>query len=129
MPGFNELGYFPATERRQRIVSIDLGKAQDYTAICVGERVWKPVEPSVPGWVNTELQQQLYKPFLRLLHLERLALGMDYIEQCRRIASVVRAAGPDTRVVADKSGVGDPVCDILRQRIDFGRRSYYWRRR
>ncbi len=118
MADFSTLGYFPAVEKRQRIVAVDLGKQADYTAINVGERLWKPIEPGVPGWVNTDLQQQLYKPFLRLLHLERLPLGMDYIEQCRRIASVVRAAGPDTRVVVDKSGVGDPVVDILRQRID-----------
>ena len=115
---FSTLGYFPAVEKRQRIVAVDLGKQQDYTAINVGERVWKPIEPGAPGWVNTELQQQIHKPFLRLLHLERLPLGMDFTHQCVRIVQIVRAAGPNTRVVVDKSGVGDPVVDILRQRID-----------
>jgi len=92
-------------------VGVDLGQAQDYTAIAVLERAelvgeWDPVM-----FANRK------STILRVRHLERVELGTPYPEVVRRVRDVARA--PDLegrcRLVADATGVGRPVVDMLRR--------------
>lgn len=84
----------------QYYVGVDLGQAQDYTAICV-------VEHS-----STE-----HAYLVR--HIERCSLGTPYPEIADRVVSYMRS--PQLRgaaLVLDATGVGRPVVDmLLQQRI------------
>jgi hypothetical protein len=81
-------------------VGVDLGQRQDYTAIAVVER-----------------QNISRKTRFALRHLERLPLRTSYpevVERVRNLAAMPVLAGRCT-VVADATGVGGPVIDLLRQ--------------
>src|SRR5262245_20282296 len=85
------------------VVGIDLGQSSDYTAICVarrpdGGRIWE-----VP-------------------HLERLPLGTSYVDAARHVVELVsRPELSDAYIAVDRTGVGAPVCDLLRSRLPRGR--------
>jgi hypothetical protein len=106
---------FGAGERRPAETSyfagVDLGQRKDYTAIAVVERaVW--LEDL--DYVTYERPRRTE---LRLRHLERLPLGTSYLEIAERVKEVANApmmAGRCT-VVADATGVGGPVIDLLRR--------------
>jgi hypothetical protein len=86
-------------------LGLDLGKAQDYSAIALVEALERPRpygDPILDG--------------LQVRYLERLPLGTTYprvVEQVRRIVTRKDLAGRIV-VVADGTGVGDPVVDMLR---------------
>ena len=91
-------------------VGVDLGQKQDYTAIAVVERAEIWAGRDAVSWEPViEVRQSLR-------HLERVALGTSYQEVVRRVREVARSgelAGRCT-VVADATGVGGPVMDLLR---------------
>jgi hypothetical protein len=72
-------------------IGVDLGQAQDHTAIAVVQTVGD-------------------KSHLR--HLEQLPLGMPYPAVVERVCRM--ATLPGARLVVDASGVGRPVTDMLR---------------
>lgn len=90
------------------LVGVDLGQANDSTAIAILQKV------------------QLYKPYpfekeknglpeYHLLHLERPALGTPYPEIVRRVKQLMtddRMEGP-TSLIVDATGVGRPVVDMF----------------
>jgi len=77
------------------VVGVDLGQAQDYTAICVVEAR------------GTEYL---------LRHLERLALGTLYPRIVQRVEEIVRRLpSADFQLAVDATGVGQPVVDLLEQ--------------
>jgi hypothetical protein len=92
-------------------VGLDLGQANDYTAIAALHRAeltgaWDPVQFAYRKWVA-----------LRLRHLERIPLGMPYPEIVERVCTVMGSpelAGRSSLVV-DATGVGRPVVDLLRR--------------
>ena len=96
---------------RRYFVGVDLGQKQDYTAIAVVER-WEAATGY--DWVKWEAVKEA-KHSLR--HLERLALGTPYPEVVARVREVARSAelGGLGAVVADATGVGGPVIDLLRE--------------
>jgi hypothetical protein len=94
----------------QYFVGLDLGQSQDFTAIAVLQRAelvgeWDPV---MFAWRKTIA--------LRLRHLERVALGTPYTEVVERVVAVTRSADLAERchLIADATGVGRPVVDMLR---------------
>ena len=96
--------------RERYFMGVDLGQKQDYTAIAVVER-WEAAG-ELDRWSWERLKEVGY----RLRHLERLALGTPYPEVVARVREVARSgelAGRCT-VVADATGVGGPVIDMLR---------------
>jgi hypothetical protein len=96
--------------RERYFVGVDLGQKLDYTAIAVVER-WEAAG-ELDRWSWERLKEVGY----RLRHLERLALGTPYPEVVARVREVARSgelAGRCT-VVADATGVGGPVIDMLR---------------
>jgi hypothetical protein len=90
---------------------VDLGQRQDYTAIAVVERLAPAGERD---HVTSEPPGRARR---RLRHLERLPLGTSYLEIAMRIREVVNAPAVQGRclVVADATGVGGPVIDVLRR--------------
>jgi len=96
--------------RERYFVGVDLGQKLDYTAIAVVER-WEAAG-ELDRWSWERLKEVGY----RLRHLERLALGTPYPEVVARVREVARSgelAGRCT-VLADATGVGGPVIDMLR---------------
>jgi hypothetical protein len=82
-------------------VGVDLGQRQDPSAIAVVER-WEALAEIQVGH--------------NLRHLERVALGTPYPEVVERVRDVARSGELAGRcvVVADATGVGAPVIDLLR---------------
>ena len=83
-------------------MGLDLGQSQDYTALCVAERVDVPTG----------------KAHYHLRHLERFRLGTSYPAVVERVEEML--AGPHlwgcSQLVVDGTGVGVPVVDMFRQK-------------
>ncbi len=77
------------------VLGVDLGQANDYTALVVLERV------------ENELDAR---------HVERLPLGVSYPRQVERVAALVSSPqlAHDVLVAVDSTGVGRAVVDLLR---------------
>jgi hypothetical protein len=92
-------------------IGVDIGQKRDPTAIAVVESEWRQVEGRTEAHFNVR-------------HLERLALGTAYPEVVERIAQVtdqVRVrTGQRPTVFVDATGVGGPVVDLLRERVQGG---------
>ena len=76
------------------IAGLDIGQANDPSALCVIERVG---------------------PRLHVRHLERLPLGLPYPAQVERVAGVLDRPPlvGHVRLVLDATGVGRPVLDLF----------------
>jgi hypothetical protein len=108
-----------------RIVGLDLGQQRDYTAIAVVER----------GYVNAgalynaeyyhrgEWVHRAREPVrleYRVRHLERPPLETSYVDVVERILELLTSlAKLDTELVlaVDTTGVGRPVADMLKSRL------------
>ena len=103
-------------KRHEIILSVDLGKARDFTAFAVCEA--KPKKITSLGGKDREVMG------LEVLNVQRLPLGTDYT----RVAKAVHDLYHDERLLlqekhnhavvrpellVDAGGVGDPVCDDL----------------
>ncbi len=88
-------------------VGLDLGQAQDPSALAVVER--RRVRDEAKPWT-----EEYYHTF-HLRHLERLSLGMLYPQQVahvRRLLDTAPLCG-GARLVLDRTGVGRPVADLF----------------
>jgi hypothetical protein len=86
------------------IVGLDLGKAQDFTALAVLSR------PVLTGHEPKTHRQPAYD----VPHLQRFPLGTPYPEIVDRVMALLRS--PPLRgcmLVVDQTGVGGPVVDML----------------
>jgi hypothetical protein len=101
------------------IVGVDLGKAQDFTAIAVLDRskvMFTAADPAT--------RQRVSAVRTRLVAMERVALATTYPDIVGRVEQVVKtlANAPATvdrtravvTLVVDATGVGGPVVDMLR---------------
>ena len=93
--------------RPDYFLGLDLGQTRDFTALAVLER-------SPPTDAGTAVEPPEYA----LRHLHRFPLGTPYTEIVPAVAALIRA-GPlaESPVVADQTGVGRAVVDMLRQAI------------
>ncbi len=111
------------------ILGVDLGQAQDYTALTVLERTevatgrWeqdaaKTIAKSF--WADTirSYQRPVTENHYAARHLERLPTGTPYPEQVARVKALHDRLKQDTGtaplLVVDQTGVGRPVVDMLR---------------
>jgi hypothetical protein len=92
-------------------LGVDLGQSSDYTALAVVERAemtgdWDPV---MVAW------REVVR--LRVRYLERVPLGTPYPDIVERVRQMTRSGELAGRchVVADATGVGRPVIDLLRR--------------
>jgi hypothetical protein len=81
------------------IIGLDLGQAQDFTALCV-----------------VELKGDPKMKYYHVRHLERFQLGTRYPTIVERVRELTLSPklGPDHVLVVDATGVGRPVVDLLR---------------
>jgi len=108
------------------LLGVDLGQSQDYTAITVLEReqrntgrrvadVVAQINASAPG---NDYTKPVYENHYLAGHLERLPIGTPYPQQVARIKELhdrLKAeTGREPLLVADATGVGAPVIDMLR---------------
>jgi hypothetical protein len=86
------------------ISGLDLGQAQDFTALAVLEQTELP---------NPEKPMQKVRHYA-VRHLERFPLGTAYTAVCARLVTLF-AAPPlaGTELAVDQTGVGRPVIDML----------------
>jgi hypothetical protein len=111
--GISVASLAPDPEQRF-IVGVDLGQAQDFTAIVVLEKTMKESDRT------RERDGQLVpvqKASYAVRHIDRLALGTPYPEQVQSVRSIVDHLGESARIVVDQTGVGRPVVDMLRSHL------------
>jgi hypothetical protein len=91
-------------------IGLDLGQAHDYTAMAVLERA------EARGAWDAAWYAYRKEVTLQLRYLERAPLGTKYTEVAARVRAVARRAEVAGRcaLVADATGVGRPVMDLLR---------------
>jgi hypothetical protein len=108
------------------IIGVDLGQAQDFTALCVLEQEQRDTGERVPDWpamiiggVPAASRETLpvYENLYAVRHLERLPIGTPYPEQVAKVKDLVGHLQPQARVslVVDQTGVGRPVLDMLKR--------------
>ena len=97
------------------IVGLDLGQAQDYTAIAIVERVVPPLPtPKLPYQGNGILIPSRAASY-HVRHLERPTRGTKYPTIVARVQTLL-ATPPltlHTPLVIDRTGVGRPVTDLF----------------
>jgi hypothetical protein len=120
--------------KRDFILGLDLGQAQDYTALVVLER-----EARETGEVRTfrpsgsysfgmgghlvsapqARQESITKNYYAARHIERLPLGTAYPEQVRHVQGLFDrlrlTTGETVELAVDQTGVGRAVVDMLRE--------------
>jgi hypothetical protein len=92
----------------QTLLKVDLGQSQDYTAIAVMEYI-KTSHVTIAGKTREVLEQ------FHVRHLQRLPLGLSYVEQSHHTAGLLRreplSGACDFAI--DETGVGRPCGDIF----------------
>lgn len=98
-------------------VGLDLGQAQDYTALCVLERIEDARQVPDRTDKHRERMKTEYGPHkYECKHLERLPLGTLYpaiVERIKELLETPELNGQSSLVI-DATGVGRPVCDMFR---------------
>jgi hypothetical protein len=99
------------------IVGLDIGKSQDHTALAIVHHTVTPTY-AAPCSRQSAAQPPLIKTVERmdLVHLQRLPLKMNYVAQglaVKEILSREPLASGKTRLIADSSGVGEGVLDLM----------------
>lgn len=99
-------------------IGVDLGQAQDYTAISILQRreVVEPQNVRLSEYTNDMGVEQCLVDVFDLRHLERFALGTSYVEIVDRISRLMFAPELQAEkvLVVDQTGTGRPVTDMLR---------------
>jgi hypothetical protein len=92
-------------------LGLDLGQAQDYTALTIDQVVWARKDTASPRAINPPRELQ---HFVR--HLERFPLGTPYPAMVAKVAEMVNDPSLARRcmLAVDATGVGRPVVDLLR---------------
>ena len=93
-------------------VGLDLGQAQDYSAVAAVERA-ELVFPERDAITYSFRAETRYT----VRHAERIRLGLPYPEVVEHVRQLARRAplGKNVKVVVDATGVGAPVVDLLKQ--------------
>jgi hypothetical protein len=87
-------------------VGLDLGQAQQYTAVAVLERT-TAADPETP---DREVRHYAVR------HLQRFPLGTPYTEVCARLVEMFATAPlSGTTLIVDQTAVGKPVVQMVRR--------------
>ncbi|MCX5728077.1 MAG: hypothetical protein NTZ28_04430 [Nitrospirae bacterium] len=110
------------------VVGVDLGQAQDYSAVCVveaeGTAYTRTVTDLDPDFHRQREREETFSApptSFDVTHLERLTLGTPYPAVVARVgevcAEVVRRlpSGCQWLLAVDETGVGRPIVDLLEQ--------------
>lgn len=104
------------------IVGIDLGQARDYTAVCVLEKVTPEWQQGFVGWSfeARTAHRERSKPLYHVRHIDRLPLGTSYpavVEYVKTLLQQEPLKSAVAQIVADATGCGRPVIDMLRKEL------------
>jgi len=98
-------------------VGLDLGQAQDFTALAVLERPWV-------RWNDAPARR---RPVYALRHLERFPPGTHYAEVAQGLIKLLRTPPlPGAVLVVDQTGVGRAVVDLLRDDLQGQVTATFW---
>ena len=91
------------------VMGLDLGQAQDYSALAICERVDIPI-----GEASSRADQEV-EGYWHVRHLERFRLGTPYPEIVERVSEMWNAdpLKDNSVLVLDITGVGAPVWDMF----------------
>jgi len=95
-----------AINRTGFVVGVDLGQANDFTAITIADRILE--------MVDDREQPARYE----VSHLQRLKLGTSYPRIVEIVVKIIKALPPRSSppiLVVDATGVGRPVVDLMRR--------------
>jgi hypothetical protein len=100
------------------IIGVDLGQANDYTALCVLEK-WRDSSTTVQQ-KGFELPTSITttRNIFHLRHLQRLKLGTGYPDVVAIVSTMLKALPPAKHapaLVTDATGVGAPVIDMMKK--------------
>lgn len=93
-------------------VGLDLGQTNDYTALCVVEKLGTPVE-RFP--ISGQPKYPVFSSY-QARHLVRLPLDTSYPAQVAAVATLLRTQPlpAQSLLIVDHTGVGRPVVDMVR---------------
>lgn len=109
------------------LIGVDIGQANDPTALCAVESISYRLHPlwvhdyKAPdgSWVDpgaARIAAAKPKNLLNVRGLQRLPLGMGYMEQCGVIAQMLADQKiRDAEVLIDATGVGKPISDLFKR--------------
>ena len=98
------------------IVGLDLGQAQDWTALAIVELV-QPPTPAPEKVTSPPTVVPRPATEFHLRHLERVKLGTPYPDIVKRVHQLLHTSQlrGQSELVVDATGVGRPVVDLLQQ--------------
>lgn len=100
------------------VLGLDVGQAQDYTAIAVIQRMPRATGKQRRAWNGSAVEvEALTQDDAHLRHLERPELHTAYPDVVRRVVTLFGSKSLKGRcdLVVDYTGVGRPVVDLLRE--------------
>src|SRR5579862_877410 len=114
---FNERGFFPVKSVERYAAGLDLGSSIDHSCLSIVCHRRDPLPENSEGWIGGDLVQRLGPSRFHVKHLERLKLGLSYVEIADHVlglmtGSVLRGMP----LIVDATGVGRAVCDLIEER-------------
>jgi hypothetical protein len=109
--------FFPVKPVERYAAGLDLGSSVDHTCLSIVCHRRDPLPEGSEGWIGGDLIQRLGPSRFHVKHLERLKLGLSYVEIADHVlglmtGSVLRGMP----LIADQTGVGKAVIDLLEDR-------------
>ena len=105
-----------ASPHDQFVIGCDLGQAQDFTALCILEKVTVDTSEIRQQGFEMPTAVNISKKVHHIRHLQRLKLGTGYPEVVEIVGTMLKAlpvAKMSAVLVVDKTGVGAPVVDAM----------------
>jgi hypothetical protein len=113
--GMNAGGWIPVRPEVEYCLGWDIGQTTDPSALALVRRQRTPI-PFENGGVGSDLVQRLGDNVYTALALERLPLGLNYVDQAAivksRLAIAQQRAGAHVALCLDQTGVGRAVANI-----------------
>jgi hypothetical protein len=113
--GLNPQGWIPVRAEVEYCLGWDIGQTTDPSALALVRRQRTPI-PFEDGGVGSDLVQRLGDDVFITLALERLPLGLNYVDQAAivksRLAIAQQRAGAPVALCLDQTGVGRAVANI-----------------
>jgi hypothetical protein len=100
-------------ERERRVIGLDLGRVQDYTAISIVEKGIALLGKWDPVWFREETQM-----YMAVRYLERVPRGTPYPDVVDRLDVILKNFPEEEKpsyIVVDSTGVGAPVVDMMKK--------------
>lgn len=100
-------------EDKKYFLGLDLGQAQDFSALSMIEQVETVESPDL-----VERLPAHYEARYNLVHLQRFSLGTQYPLVVKRVKEILYNPGVEgnNKLIVDATGVGQPVVEMFREK-------------